>query len=261
MRRRKIIKSIGAAAAVGGIGVGTASAGDSGATAGAAEIGVESELRTLLANGKIQEAKQLLERHDIAHSITQETLGGSQSPRVGRTGDDYDKSDVTAYCTLGRLDGDRYIVSGVCNYDNSEGDIGVWGRVDWCPDVCGITYNDSHWASPEPTRDNVNLTADPHSMQYKKYNANTGLAAEVNLDGSISRSNTVDGVAQIQTDLIWTGDNPDIGPKFSYRHTKAFEPSGSVKSISLSAGGIGVTLDLSSSEVWDYPLEAAGDVP
>jgi len=137
------------------------------------------------------------------------------------------------------------------------GDWGVWGRIDWCPDALAITYNDSHWASGEPTKQNVILWGHNFDMQYKKYNANVGLAVEATPEDSDAPS----GVAQAQTYLYWTGDNPDIGPKFSYHHTSAISPSGTITDISLSAGGFGISLNTESSHVWNSPLEAAGDVP
>lgn len=261
MRRRNCIKSVAALATIGS-GTVSARSHSSNETIPASEIGIKEDIRDLLRKGKVEDARSLLEENNIKYGISTDKKpvfgkdesssdGASISSRV------YLRDTLDIHCTLIHNRDDIYDVIGTGVYESDE-DRGEFGSVMNVPDVCGFDYNSSVWAAPDPVKENTNLySQEPHSIELDTYEAEEGLACEIHLE-DMGRY-VPELVVDVHTEIEHIGDSDTIPVGFVYRHTKGYSPSSRIKSINVGSE-LSLSLDVSSTEVWDRPAKATVDL-
>jgi hypothetical protein len=249
--RRGVLKGIGIGA-VGLSTVGTASADDK--LRSAEEAGVLDDYNDLISQGEIEKAHELLDRNRVRY--TRETRGlEGQNPEV--TPDIYTLSESEATCSLVEKSGDTWLATGIAELDG----LAFTGQdYKLVNDVLSLSWASSDWSAPTPSRSGVFLDAPSEywSINYDSFNPDHGPSAELEFTGgAVTPEPPI--LFQIQTDLEWIGDNPNIPVKFTYRHNAAYAPPAWVEAISVGGGSLSVDLSPGASMIWDNPLEALAD--
>lgn len=252
--RRQVLKTVAAGVAIPGTAmIGTAAGrSDSRSTddtsnrsrsgeVSATEIGLDGTITTLLENGRSEQARRLLDRHDVRHDVTQRPV---QDDEVGIHGR-YSESQSTIGSLLYQLEDDLYRAAGWMRLRGYRARLRDAFLVE---DACGIVFDSSEWTSPEPTAAGVYLNdPDPHTLSYDHYNPNHGVAATLSLQPARWPERTV----YMHTDLIKRNDDDRVPIKFAYEHTWAAVNSYlSGVSISLAGGTMSVSLPRLASTAW-----------
>lgn len=235
------------------------------------EAEIKDEFSSKLKKAKFEEAEEMAEEHNIEfhHTKSEQEIEIDPLPfeddemTIEPQAGAIDKQDVTAHCTLTKLnDEDRYLATGALEHPDEYASGTAWGNPHWAPDVCGISYNSSVWASPEPTEDNVTLWKSGkyiNEIEYDKYKPEEGLACKLDVAAKPRWEDwDEDFVVTVQTEIEQIQQEEDIPVTFVYRHTAANSPTGSIKSINI-GNVLGLSLSLSSFEVWDSPAKATED--
>lgn len=251
-KRRGVLKGIGATA-VGLSGIGTVNA-DEAVERSAKEAGILDEFNDLLSSGRIDKAHNLLEENQVEYARETQSIADQNPDQISTDGYSYDES--TATCSLVKKQGDTWLATGIAELKQ----ITFSGRDPvYVDDVCSLTWASSDWSAPVPSKDGVFLDApdDYWTIDYESYNPDHGPSARTNVNDG---SNTISGepLFQMQTDIEWIGDNPNIPVKFTYRHNGAYNPAW-IDSISVAGGSLSVDLSSGASMIWSNPLEALAD--
>lgn len=207
-------------------------------------------IRQLLWNGKIDQARKLLERNDMEYSIARGVLNPVSSFRYGSPSED---SVTEIFLSLTKLEDatdtdpavyDATVNAKLSEYDNDYDDVGLAVDPD---DGIGIGYNTTYWQPVESSRDGVSYSDDRMS-----YGAFTGTGVKMKYDDP---GTPTDGVDQefstgFSTKLeaisrdVYTGDYRVLG---SYVHT--WSDNGGYES-SFSFGNLTLSPDENSSQTW-----------
>lgn len=250
--RRGILKGIG----IGAIGlstVGTVAADDE--MRPAKEAGVLDEYNDLIREGKIEKAHELLDKNEVRYVSETQKIADQNKSDINK--DSYSYADSTATCSLVEKSGDTWLATGIADLEGFEFTARDNLIVD---DVCSLSWASSDWSAPTPSRSGVFLDA-PSSqwdINYESYNPDHGPSATLAFVGG-GNVPTESPLVQMQTDIEWIGDNPNIPVKFTYKHNGAFAPPAWINAISVSGGSLSVNLSSGASMIWDNPLEALAD--
>lgn len=251
-KRRAFVKSTGLAATAGLVGVGTVS-GDS-KTRSAKEAGVLKEFNKLIRKNKIDKAHALLEKNNVEHTRNTQTLADQYSGEITPEALDYAESEAT--CSLVKQSGETWLATGVADLKGVD-----FSTLDpiLVDDVCSLSWASSDWSAPTPAREGVFLDAPLTGWEigYNSYNPDNGPTARTEYTGGTTFPD--EAVFQMQTDIEWIGDNPDIPVKFTYRHNGALAPPALINNISVGGGSLSVDLSANASMIWENPLEALAD--
>lgn len=264
MRRRDYVKSIGAlslaSSALATTPVGAVEGNNYTTTE---ELGLESDVEELLMEGKVGEAKSLLEKEDIKHSFskterTQQELIGSSSDEVEPS--DYQRDKMVANCGLIHKSGDIYSLWGdVAAHERAIGH-NRW-RQDWVEDAVGFSANSSVWSPNDASRSNLDIqvTGGDHDVTMDEYDEEDGVACEVDLDSWDNPKKLKPITVSLSTTIEHIGDSETQPVSIVYRHTSGRSPFGSINSINIGQL-LSLSLSVGSKETWDYPLKAQTDL-
>jgi len=263
MRRRQYLTSLGALGASASPFIGSATADDS---VSAAEAGIHDRVADLLLEARVQEAQELLGKHNVRYGIQRQRISGdSQKDSTANTGistlGHYDDADSQLIMSVVESYNDRWMVTASMSLQDRT----LSGRdASIVDDGFGIVYDSSEWSAPEPTENGVKTysrtAADGSaSLEYQDFAPEKGLAYDVDLPYLLNGETTV----SLQTDLkqVDSGNN-DIPVKAEYKHTWAFlEQPGFLPGLGLEAtagiGPIGVTMDLTNCTIlWEDEVSA-----
>lgn len=128
------------------------------------------------------------------------------------------------------------------------------GSAKYLEDIIGATWDGEHY---EIVGEPYVIAADPHNASfYSESYQEDGLSAKVNLKtnnwlGDLPEGDNGNMAIELYSQLEHVGDN--VTPIFGhYKHTEAFDPSGTIDSITVSKGAIEVELSgLGSKVLWE----------
>lgn len=255
MGRRQYLTSLGALGASASPFIGSATADDS---VSAAEAGIHDRVADLLLEERVQEAQELLEKHNVRYGFQQERIpGASQRDLTANTGistlGHYDDSDSELVTSVVESYNDRWIVTATMSLRDRKLSARDASIVD---DGFGIVYDSSEWSAPEPTESGVKThsrtAADGSvSLEYQDFAPEKGLAYDVDLPYLLDGETSV----TLQTDLKKVDSGNDgIPVKAEYKHTWAAVdlPWPFKAEATAGIGPIGITMNLDSCTVlWE----------
>jgi hypothetical protein len=251
----------------GGIAFGSVAAEEGDNNVTLEEVGITDRVRKLYHRGRIEEAENLLDQHDVQYSsnstsevevvddeltednatISPNTLGGKR-PK--------DESDFSlSVVSAGH---DDWLVTGVAEL---KGNVG-WAKTSrFINDACAITYDSNEWSSKDATQENVWLSSigdgrKENSIRFNQYPADKGPSAIVENIDTFSQDYS-DHTVTIQTKLtqINTG-NDDIPVYFNYEHNWANSKFASINVITYNLPFISVDSGTSAATAWSAKLSA-----
>lgn len=252
VRRRQVLSALGASTLLTSVETVSSRRGNRPATA--REVGIGDEVTECLATGEIADAEELLTNSRVRHRIRgrslEEELGSPGDRVTGGIGIEsrYSESESSVYCSLVHMEDDRWMASGVAVLRDRRYRLRDAAMV---LDACAISYDNSEWTSPNPTADNLGLTASHHTIRYEDYSPTYGAAASVEL----TYNAYPDAVIGMQTELIRRSRHPHAPVVFEYEHTYALTNDYlELVSISVGRGGLSVSLPRGAERAWLHEI-------
>lgn len=235
--------------------VGTAAA--SNGMNGTDEVGISNAVSTLLKKGEAKKAENLLKKHDIEYYSAKKIINSS-SPSTDATWD-----PAESYCTLHVYNevGNLYTTTGLIWLEGSASSgLRYTSKAD---DAMGLTYYNNDWAPEDP---------DPAKLDYgvsyfegnndgapdvteADYDPNSGVGLKVDVPSEATVGYTT--AIYVETTLEdRTDDSTDPVPVlFEYQQNSAY--SSTLAGVSVSVGGLGISVDLDNAEKeWDDSVTA-----
>lgn len=214
----------------------------------AEEIGLADKISELLARGRIQQAQELMDKHDVQYSIAHGSVGGQDDSSGGISPERVYKNVADVHCSLVKLsEEDRWLATGVAEH-NGDGKLSLRDHAT-VADGSILYWDNSHWTSANPTSDNVTLWANGrHSISSDKYRA-TGTSAKVDLFDGGTKPFTVSH----HTELYKSYSGTHVPVAYEYVHTRAASALGSISigfgplSVSVNNGKVSWREDASAS--------------
>lgn len=258
--RRSVLKTAGVLLSS-GIATGSVVARDEASELSLEEAGIEDAVSTLFSQGKVEQAHNLLEQHNVRHDTGyDDTIGNGPSDpnEIGTEESQWSENNSSIYSSAVNKYGDMWLLTSTAFIE--------WGsslhvrdarRVN---DAMGMSWNSNYWdSSHDQTASNVNITVggsfeDWVDAYYTGDFNSYGLGIDVDLDsGSPTGIGDNDFYIDLQTDLIRDTTDNRRGVKSHYVHTYSVTSSSMSISIGPSLWSVNVGLEAGK---WEPGLEA-----
>lgn len=248
--RRSVLKTAGISMA--GItalsGIGTARGKPKKQSAEA--IGITKAVDKHLLNDRVEKAIQLLEKHDVEHSVTHATdpvvhqrPEAAQSDDSVTIQDEYTQDDADIWLTLYNKEADIYTATNT--WTPGDGDWGDgWNdsSIDGPVDPVAIYWSDTYWQPVQ--QGSQNFTPGNSQVSYDDYYT-YGVTGEFDDASRVDLSNGASRSGAFQTDIQRMNEDVLDDPAnvtAEYRHTWS-SPYGFIDSFSFSLGPAGISID------------------
>lgn len=251
MQRRNILKSIGALAAFGNLGIATANHTRNTGRDNVSETGFQNQLLQAYEKDGVDGYKDVFERHNRDYNINEGPVPGIVGDAPDITPDDrYSESNSNVRLLLGEaFEDDQIWVTVSAHLQTRRKRVRTATAVD---DVIGATFNSNDWSVVGNIITSINDPEDVHDIGlYSESLDGGGVAAKVDIGhtGGVNATLPEEAYVTLQFRLESTG-GPHSTILGAYEHTYAPAGYGTISSIS---GGnvLEVVLSYSAETAWD----------
>lgn len=253
--RRRFIQS--AVAVTSGLStVGISSAKGKPEDNGSDEVGITNAVSTFLKRGDFEKAERLLDKHDIEYYVSKKnTNAGSVGPQMTWDPD-------ASYVSL-------YVYNNHDNVYTATGGIWLkgtdhsWRYTSKADDAMGLTYynNDGAPVDPDPNKLEYDVSyfegdnAGAPDLKEADYDPNSGVGIKVDVPSEATVGYKTRLYVETQLEDRTSSSTDAVPVLFEYQQNSAY--SETFAGVSISVGGLGITVDLdNANREWDDSVTA-----